>query len=308
MKAVRFDRYGDVDVLDVREVEDPQAGPHQVVVRVKAAGINPGESAIRRGDLAARWPARFPEGEGSDLAGVITAVGSEVDGFAVGDEVIGFTNDRASHAEFVAVDDDHLAIKPAALAWDAAGALFVAGTSGRALVDAAAVREGETVVVSSAAGGTGAFATQLARNAGARVIALAGPGNHEWLRALGVTPVDYHGDRLADRIRDAAAGTPIDALIDTHGGGYVDLGLELGVDASRIATIADFSAGAKGARVVSHGVAATPAVLRDLADAIVAGDLEVPIAGRYPLGQVREAYTELDRRRTRGKIVLIPAG
>lgn len=306
MKAVRFDRYGDVDVLDVREVDDPQAGPHQVVVRVQAAGINPGESGIRRGDLAARWPAHFPEGEGSDLAGVITAVGSAVDGFAVGDEVIGFTNDRASHAELVAVDDDHLTIKPAGLAWDVAGALFVAGTSGRALVDAVAVGDGDTVVVSSAAGGTGAFATQLARNAGGRVIALAGPDNHGWLRSLGVTPVDYHGEELADRIRDAAAGSPIDALIDTHGGGYVDLGLELGVDASRIASIADFSAGAKGAQVVSHGVAATPEVLRDLADAIVAGDLEVPIAARYPLSDVREAYAELDRRRTRGKIVLIP--
>jgi NADPH:quinone reductase-like Zn-dependent oxidoreductase len=306
MRAVRFDRYGDVTVLDVREVDDPQAGPHQVVVRVEAAGINPGESAIRRGDLAARWPAHFPEGEGSDLAGVVTAVGSAVEGIAIGDEVLGFTDDRASHAELVAVDDGHLVPKPQALAWDVAGALFVAGTSGRALVDAAGVRDGETVVVSSAAGGTGAFATQLARNAGARVIALAGPDNHEWLRSLGVTPVDYHGDRLAERVRDAAAGAPIDALIDTHGARYVDLGLELGVEASRIATIADFSAGAKGARVVRHSVAATPEVLHDLAAAIVAGDLEVPIAARYPLADVREAYTQLDRRRTRGKIVLLP--
>jgi NADPH:quinone reductase-like Zn-dependent oxidoreductase len=305
MRAVRFDRYGDVDVLDVREVDDPQPGPHQVVVRVKAAGINPGESGIRRGDLAERWPAHFPEGEGSDLAGVITAIGSEVDAFAVGDHVIGFTNNRASHAEFVAVEDDQLTLKPDALAWDVAGALFVAGTSGRALVDAVAVRDGETVVISSAAGGTGVFATQLARNAGAQVIALAGPDNHAWLRSLGVTPVDYHGDGLADRVRDAAAG-PIDALIDTHGGGYVDLGLELGVEASRIASIADFAAAAKGAQVVSHAAAATPEVLRSLADAIVAGDLEVPIAARYALSDVRDAYTELDRRRTRGKIVLIP--
>ena len=306
MRAVRFDRYGDVNVLDVRDVDDPQAGPHQVVVSVRAAGINPGEAAIRRGELDARWPAHFPEGEGSDLAGVITAVGSDVEGLAVGDEVIGFTDSRASHAELVVVDDDHVAMKPTALAWDVAGALFVAGTSGRALVDAVGVRAGETVVVSSAAGGTGVFATQLARNDGARVIAIAGPDNHDWLRGLGAVPVDYHGDGLADRIRDAAAGAPVNALLDTHGGGYVELGLELGVEASRIATIADFAAGDKGAQVVSHSAAATPDVLRDLADAVVAGRLQVPIAARYALADVREAYTVLEQRRTHGKIVLIP--
>lgn len=305
MKAVRFDRYGDVDVLDVRDVDDPEPAPDQVVVRVEAAGINPGESGIRRGDLAARWPAHFPEGEGSDLAGVVTALGTEADAFAVGDEVFGFTNDRASHAQFVAVDEGQLVSKPSALDWDVAGALFVAGTSGRALVDAVGVREGDTVVVSSAAGGTGTFATQLARNAGARVVALASPDNHEWLRDLGVIPVDYHGDDLIERIREAA-GRAIDALIDNHGGGYVQLGLDLGVTPSRIATIADFSAGAKGAQVVSHSVAATREVLADLAATIVAGEIEVPIAARYPLTDVREAYSQLDRRRTRGKIVLLP--
>lgn len=147
MKAVRFDRYGDVDVLDVREVPDPVAGPHQLIVRVKAAGINPGEASIRTGALHDRWPAHFPEGEGSDLAGVVEAVGADAVGFAVGDEVVGFTNNRASHAELVAVNDDELIAKPKDLSWDAAGALFVAGTSGRAIVDAARVAAGETVVV-----------------------------------------------------------------------------------------------------------------------------------------------------------------
>lgn len=303
---MRFDRYGQVNVLEVREVDDPRAKPHQVLVRVKAAGINPGEAAIRRGDLDAQWPAQFPSGQGSDLAGVVTATGTGVAGFVVGDEVIGFTNERASHAELVAVDDDQLVRKPAAVPWEAAGALFVAGTSGRALVDAVGVHGGDTVVVSSAAGGTGSFTSQLARNAGARVVGLAGPHNHEWLQSLGVTPVDYHGDGLADRIRDAAAGASIDALLDTHGGGYVELGVDLGVAASRIATIADFTAGQKGAQVVGHSAAATPEVLEDLAATIAGGELEVPIAARYPLAAVRDAYADLERRRTRGKIVLVP--
>lgn len=306
MKAVRFDQYGSVDVLEVREVDDPVATPHQVVVRVKAAGINPGESSIRRGDLAAQWPSHFPEGEGSDFAGVVTAIGRDVVNFAVGDDVLGFTNERASHAELVAVPDDQLVAIPASVPWEVAGSLFVAGTSGRALVDAVGVREGDTVVVSSAAGGTGSFAGQLARNAGARVIGLAGPDNHEWLHDLGVIPVDYHGGGLADRIRDAAAGSSIDALLDTHGGGYVELGIELGVAPPRIGSIADFSAAEKGARMVSHSAAATPEVLADLVTAIDSGELEVPIAASYPLDAVRDAYTELERRRTRGKIVLVP--
>ncbi|GAB3560652.1 NADP-dependent oxidoreductase [Spelaeicoccus albus] len=303
---MKFDKYGGVDVLEVREVDDPEAGHHQVIVRVKAAGINPGETTIRSGALDAQFPAKFPEGEGSDLAGVITAVGTDVTDFAVGDEVIGFTNERASHAEFVAVEDSQLIRKPAAVAWEVAGALFVAGTSARALVDATDIRSGDTVVISSAAGGTGSLTSQLALNAGARVIGLASPDNHEWLQGLGVIPVDYHGEGLADRVRDAAAGASIDALLDTHGGGYVELGFELGITPSRIASIADFAAGDKGARVVGHSAAATADVLRDLADAVAAGRLEVPIAATYPLDGVRDAYTEVERRRTRGKIVLIP--
>ena len=112
MKAVRFDHYGDVDVLDVIDVAAPVAGEGQVVVRVEATGINPGEAAIRSGALHERWPATFPSGQGSDLAGVVTEVGSGVDGVSVGDEVIGYTDERASHAELVAVDAEHLAPRP----------------------------------------------------------------------------------------------------------------------------------------------------------------------------------------------------
>src|ERR1700740_731367 len=103
-KAVRYDSYGDIDVLNVVEVERPVPGPGEVLVRVKAAGINPGEASIRKGLLDDRWPATFPSGEGSDLAGVIEQVGDGVEGGPEGDEVIGFTDTRASHAELVAVD------------------------------------------------------------------------------------------------------------------------------------------------------------------------------------------------------------
>ena len=155
MRAVRFDRYGGPEVLEVREVEDPVAGTGEVVVAVRAAGINPGEIAIREGRLHEKWPATFPSGEGSDFAGVVAAVGPGADGFGVGDEVLGWTEQRASHAELVAAPAAHVTAKPAAVPWEVAGALFVAGMAGLACVQAVEPGEGDTVVVSAAAGGVG---------------------------------------------------------------------------------------------------------------------------------------------------------
>ena len=100
-RAVKFDRYGGIDVLRIVEVDRPVPGPEQVIIRMKAAGINPGEAAIREGTFAKQWPATFPSGQGSDLAGVVEAVGNAVRNVAVGDEVVGFTNNRSSHAELV---------------------------------------------------------------------------------------------------------------------------------------------------------------------------------------------------------------
>src|ERR1700761_579470 len=127
MKAVRFDEYGPVSVLDVREVPVPEPGPGQVLVKVKAAGINPGEAAIREGALAERWPSTFPSGQGSDLAGTVVELGEGVDQVALGDEVIGWTDERASQADFVIVTVGHLVARPAEVSWEVAGSLHVVG-------------------------------------------------------------------------------------------------------------------------------------------------------------------------------------
>ncbi len=304
-RAVRFDHYGGDDVLEVVDVERPSPGPDQVVVRVKAAGINPGEIAIREGRMHERFPAHFPSGEGSDLAGVIEELGADVDDWEVGDEVIGYTNDRASHAELVAVDADHLTARPSGVPWAVAGALFVVGTTAHAAVRAVAPGPEDTLVVSGAAGGVGSLAVQLGRRSGATVIGLAGEANHEWLRERGIIPVSY-GDGVAERIR-AAAGGPVTAFVDTFGGGYVDLAIELGVPAGRIDTIADFEAAERhGVKTDGSAAGASAEVLATLAQLIDRGELEVPIAATYPLEDVREAYGELAHRHTRGKIVLVP--
>jgi NADPH:quinone reductase-like Zn-dependent oxidoreductase len=305
-RAVRFDQYGGVDVLTVVDVSDPIAGPGQVVVAVKAAGINPGEAGIREGRLHERFPATFPSGEGSDLAGVVESVGDGVSAFAPGDEVLGWVDTRSSHADRVLVDAANLVAKPAGLSWEVAGSLFVIGSTAWAAVRAVAIQSGDTVVVAGAAGGVGSLAVQLVKRKGALTIGLAGEANHAWLRNHGVVPVLY-GDGVAQRIREAAGDTGIDAFIDLVGRGYVDLALELGVAVDRIDTIADFAA------ISTHGVkgdgsaaGSRPEVMAELAGLIAGGELEVPIARTYPLEEVADAYGELELGHTHGKIVLIP--
>src|SRR6516164_6558637 len=165
MKAVRFAEYGDEEVLSVVAVPTPAPGPGQVLVQVKTAGINPGEAKIRAGLMHARWPATFPSGQGSDLAGVVAETGPGVTGFTAGDEVIGYTDNRSSQAEYVVVEERNLTPKPAGVPWAVAGALFVAGVTAYAAVRAVALTEGDTLVVSGAAGGVGSLAVQLARRA-----------------------------------------------------------------------------------------------------------------------------------------------
>ncbi len=302
-KAVRFDDYGGVDVLKVVDVPRPVPGEGQVLVQVKAVGINPGEAKIREGLLHARWPAAFPSGEGSDLAGVVAETGPGVTGFAAGDEVIGFTNNRSSQAEYVVVEAADLTAKPAGVPWEVAGALFVAGATAYAMVRAVALTAGDTVVVSGAAGGVGSIAVQLARRAGATVIGLASEANHDWLRAHGVIPVSY-GDGVADRIRQVAE--KVDAFLDTYGGDYVQLALELGVQPSRVDTIANFEAVAKyGVKAEGNAAGASASTLAELAGLIAAGELEIPIAATFPLDQVQDAYRRLESGHIRGKIVLL---
>ena len=155
MKAVRFESYGDIDVLNVVEVPDPLPGQGEVLVRVKAAGIGPGETMVRKGFLHDRWPATFPSGQGGDLAGVVEQTGQGVDDWHAGDEVIGFTNNRASHAQLVTVAAENLTPRPAAVPWDAAGALFGAGCTAWAAVRAVGPSAGDVIVISGAAGGVG---------------------------------------------------------------------------------------------------------------------------------------------------------
>ena len=306
-KAVQFDSYGGVEVLEVRDVPRPVPGAGEVLVEVKAAGINPGEAGIREGRVHEIWPATFPTGQGSDFAGIVVETGSGVDAITVGDHVLGFTNDRASQAEYVVVPAGQVTTKPAEVSWEVAGSLFVAGSTAYAAVRAVRLAPGDTVAIAGAAGGVGAIAVQLARRAGATVLAVAGPSNDAWLADHGAVPVNY-GDDLPARLRAASPSGHIDALLDFFGGGYVAMAVEeLNVAGDRVDTVADFAAVEQfGVLGVGGAEAATGAVIAELADLVARGELEVPIAGVFALDDVRDAYRELEKRHTRGKLVLRP--
>lgn len=308
-KAVRYDEHGGINVLRIEDVERPVPGPGQVLVRVKAAGINPGEALIRTGALAEVFPSTFPSGQGSDLAGTIEETGEGVEGFAAGGEVIGFVQTRSSQAEFAVVEAENLTPKPDGVSWEEAGSLYVAGTTAYAALRAVSVGEGDTVVVSGAAGGVGSIIVQLARIAGVAVIGLASESNHGWLTDHGAVPVTY-GEGVEGRIREASGGE-VDAFIDTFGDGYVKLALDLGVRPDRINTIIDFKAAEKyGVKTEGEMGEAAPLVrtetLAELAGLISAGRMRIPISKVYPLDEVRDAYREVEKRHTRGKIVLKP--
>jgi NADPH:quinone reductase len=304
-KAVRFDEYGGVDVLQVVDIEVPDPAPGEVQVTVRAAGIVFSEAAIRSGAVAAIFPATFPSGEGSDLAGVVRAVGEGVDGILVNDEVLGWSSERSSHAELVNVPAEQLIPKPPALGWEEAGGLYVVGVTALGAARSVDAGPGDTVVVSAAAGGVGAILCQLLRIRGADVIGIASDSNRAWLEAKGVTQVAY-GEGLAERIR-AAAPKGVDAFIDLFGPEYIELAGELGVPTERIDTIASHQKAMEvGAKTEGGAEASSARNLAIIAELAAAGQIEIPIASAYPLDRVREAYEELEQRHARGKIVLVP--
>lgn len=304
-RAVKFDQYGGIDVLHIDNVTMREPYADQVLVKVRAAGINPGEAAIREGWMHKQWPAHFPSGQGSDFAGIVEKTGPGVKNVKEGDEVIGFTDNRASQAEYVIVEAGHLVRRPAHVPWEQAGALFVAGTTAYAAVRAVGLKKGDKLVISGATGGVGCIALQLGLLRGAQVIGLASAEHHAWISSKGAIPVSY-GEGMTERIKAAADGA-VDAFIDTYGHGYVELALQLAVDPDRIDTIIDFPAAQKyPVKTEGNAQGATPEILAELAYLIDKGQIEIPIARVFPLSEVRDAYRLLERRHTHGKIVLVP--
>lgn len=305
MKAISYSRYGSADVLEYGERPDPKVGPDSVLVKVRAAAVNPVDWKAREGYLQASLEAVFPVIPGWDVSGVVVQPGAAVDEFEVGDEVIGYVREdflsRGTFAEYVAAPVRTLARKPLSVGFEEAAGLPLCGlTAHQVLHKVLKVREGETVLVHAAAGGVGSLAVQLARHAGCRVVGTAGPHNHAYVRGLGGEPVEY-GKGLADRLR-ALAPDGFDAAFDTVGGEALRVSAATLAPGGRLASIADAEVFSYGGRYAFVRPDATD--LAHLAGLAEQGIVSVHVDRTFPLEQAADAYRLNEQGRTRGKVVV----
>lgn len=318
-RIVRPRSFGGPEVLTIQDVEVPTPGAGEVVVRVRAAGVNPLDWKLYSGafhevDDDEKDGAGLSEplpSLGVECAGVVTALGSDVRGVSVGDEVIVHPV-TAAYADHVVVPSTSLTPKPTNTSWEEAGSLMLAGLTAMHTIAATGVADGDTVLVHGGAGGVGLVAVQVALHAGATVVATAAARNHDLVRSLGAVPVTY-GDGLLERVR-AVAPQGVTAAIDTVGSDEaLDTSLELVDDRSRIASIvgSDRRFGT-GITLIGYGPgqdagteyrrsARTP-----LVRLVTSGAVRVVVATTFPLTEAAAAHRLGQAGGSTGKIVLIP--
>ncbi|MBI0292963.1 NADP-dependent oxidoreductase [Streptomyces sp. PRKS01-29] len=305
-RAVIYQAFGGPEVLEVRDVSEPHAGPGEVRVRVAAVGLNPMDWLLAsQPEVAEQFGVTVPSGFGYDFAGVVDEVGDGATGFAVGDRVYGGALGRAA-ADFVVVKASTQASEaffhtPEGISDEVASTLPVAGLTAVAALAAIDLRSGDTVLIGGAAGGVGVFAVQLAKLTGARVIGTASESTFEFLRQLGAEPVAY-GPGLADRVRRLAPDG-VTAATDLFGTETAETALALGVPPERISTIAAGPNPPGGVRATG-GTDARPDDLKRITDGILAGRITVPIAATFPIERIRDAVTLQAGRHVHGKVVI----
>lgn len=303
MKAMTYAQYGGIEVLEQTEQPTPKLSPGSVLIRVKAAGVNPVDWKVMSGGLDAMMDITFPVTAGWDVAGVVEAVGFDTPEFHVGEEV--YSNGRrdtiqgGTFAEFVALPAVMVAHKPASLSWEQAAALPLTGLTAQRTLDVLGLEAGQTLLIHNGSGSVGRTAIQLASLAGVRVIATASAKNHERLRELGAEPVQY-GDGLADRVR-ALVPEGVNAVADFTGDVLADT-LALLKHGGRHASIADWS-------VLEHGgeyiwVRPDAQELNRLSQLVQDGKLSVDVAQTFPMQEAAKAFESSMSGHGAGKIVL----
>ncbi|MEV0424806.1 NADP-dependent oxidoreductase [Streptosporangium canum] len=299
MKAAAFSEFGGPEVLRAMEIETPEAAEGQVRVRVRTAGVQPFDVAVRQGWMPAGVSGDLPRIPGNEFAGVVDQVGEGVRGVSVGDEVLGF-NLLNSYAEYIVVPAENVTAKPANMPWEVAGG-FTAGTqTAHIALRQLGVGEGDTVLVHAAAGSVGTAAVQLARLWGATVIGTAREENHDYLRSLGAIPVAY-GEGLLERVRALAPGG-VDMVLDGAGGEALDVSLRL-VKGDRIVTLVEHDKAEELGVQVTRGVRLASR-LAELTELYSDGALTFHVRRTYPLDQAADAHREVEAGHGRGKVVL----
>lgn len=300
MRAAAFTAFGGPEVLRVMELPAPQAGAGQVRVRVRTAGVQPFDAAVRGGWTPPGVTGDLPRVPGNEFAGVVDQVGEDVTGVPLGAEVLGFSL-LGCYAEYVVVSAADVTARPAGVPWEVAGGLTAGVQTAEIALDGLAVGPGDTLLVHAAAGSVGTAAVQIARMRGATVIGTAREENHAYLWDLGATPVAY-GDGLADRVR-ALAPDGVHAALDGAGGHALEVSLELVKDPDRILTLVEHAkAAALGVRT-TQGVR-TAERLGRYADLYATGKLKFPVRRTYELEKAADAHREIETRHGRGKIVI----
>ncbi|MGI5268233.1 NADP-dependent oxidoreductase [Nonomuraea sp. CA-218870] len=301
MRAAAFAEFGGPEVLKVMRLPAPQAGPGQVRVRVKTAGVQPFDAAVRAGWTPPGLPGGLPRVPGNEFAGVVDQVGAGVTGVEPGAEVLGFSVLNC-YAEYVVVGAGDVTPRPASMPWEVAGGLTAGAQTAELALDGIAVGAGDTLLVHAAAGAVGTAAVQIARMRGATVIGTAREANHPYLRELGAIPVAY-GPGLADRVR-ALAPDGVDAALDGAGGDALDVSLELVKDRGRILTLVEHGKAADLGIQVTRGTRSAERLAR-YAALYAEGRLIFPVRRTYPLEGAADAHREIEARHGRGKIVLL---
>ena len=304
MRAIRYHAYGGPEQLVLEPVSRPPLQPGTVLIRVKAAGINPWDWKLRSGAYRQFMPVKFPHTSGIELAGVVEEIGPEVTNVKKDQAVFGAAS--GAHAEYAVVAAKALVAKPASLSFDQAASVPVGAVTAWRAIELADVKAGQRVLVQGAAGGVGVFAVQLARAKGAHVIGTASANNHDFLRSLGVeTVVDYHRGPIESAVHD------VDVALDTVGG-------EVGVHSLRVlrpggvyVTVAGQppaeEAQKRGVRAEGIGpadAAQNVELLRQVTDLVESGKIKAPVTNVFPLAEARKAFTLCETGHGRGRIVL----
>ncbi|WP_280277737.1 NADP-dependent oxidoreductase [Nocardia wallacei] len=310
MKAVRYHRYGDSDVLEYEESPRPVPGAGEVLVQVAATSFNPVDAMMRAGHLSEVFPIALPHVPGLDLAGTIAEVGAGVEGQRPGDPVVAFlpmTADGAA-AEYVLAPADVLAAAPRTVDAAEAAALPVAGlTAWQALFDVAELRAGQSILVNGAGGAVGGYAVQLAKQAGAVVTATASARSAKRLRDYGIDRIVDHLDYTATPV--TVAGKPFDVVINLVGttpeetAALVDLVADGGVLASATTPAPEHPG--RGVRTPRVFVRSDAGQLAELVRRVDAGELRIDVADRRPLADLAAVHADADAGRLPGKTILV---